>query len=128
MDRYPAGTWVNFMSRSNEEPERALKTAVFHILLALSEDDRHGLGIAEEVENASSGAVRLGPGTLYRSLKEMTLDGLVAEVPATREDEDPRRKFYRITKTGREVLRAEARRYAHVVEVARQRRVLPELR
>jgi DNA-binding PadR family transcriptional regulator len=116
------------MSRASEESERPLKTAVFHILLALSGDDRHGLGIAEEVEQASSGAVRLGPGTLYRSLKEMTLDGLVAEVPAAREDEDPRRKFYRITKTGREVLRTEARRYALVVEVARQRRVLPELR
>ena len=116
------------MSRSNEKSERPLKTAVFHILLALSEGNRHGLGIADEVEHASSGAVRLGPGTLYRSLKEMNLEGLVEEVSALQADQDPRRKFYRITKTGREALKAEARRYAHVVELARQRRVLPEVR
>lgn len=115
------------MSRSSKESERPLKTAVFHILLALSEDNRHGLGIADEVEHASSGAVRLGPGTLYRSLKEMTAGGLVEEVPPTREDEDPRRKFYRITQKGREILQAEARRYERVVDVARRRRVLPEV-
>ena len=116
------------MPRSNPEVELPLKPAVFHILLALSEAHRHGLGIADEVENATNGAIRLGPGTLYRSLKEMTLSGLVDEVPAPQEDEDPRRKFYRMTKVGRKVLKAEASRYEHIVEVARRRHVLPEVR
>ena len=116
------------MSPANADHELPLKPAVFHILLTLSEDDRHGLGIADEVEEATSGAIRLGPGTLYRSLKEMTQDGFVREVAAPARDEDPRRKFYRITEAGREVLEAEASRYERIVEVARSRRVLPEAR
>lgn len=116
------------MSPSRTELELPLRPAVFHILLALSERDRHGLGIADEVEAATSGAIRLGPGTLYRSLKEMARASLVEETPAPQQDEDPRRKFYRITEVGREVLAAEASRYEHIVEVARKRRVLPEAR
>jgi DNA-binding PadR family transcriptional regulator len=116
------------MPRSNPEVDLPLKPAVFHILLALSEDRRHGLGIADEVENATNGVVCLGPGTLYRSLKEMTLAGLVDEVPLPKEDEDPRRRFYRITKVGRKVLKAEASRFERIVEVARRRHVLPEVR
>ena len=108
--------------------ESVLKPAVFHILLALSEDVQHGLGIADAVEQATDGAVRLGPGTLYRSLKEMIRDGLVREVPPPAEDEDPRRKFHQITANGRAVLEAEAARYQRIVEVAKQRQVLPEAR
>jgi DNA-binding PadR family transcriptional regulator len=116
------------MPRSNPEVELPLKPAVFHILLALSEEKRHGLGIADEIERATKGAIRLGPGTLYRSLKEMTQGGLVDEVAAPKEDEDPRRKFYQITKVGRKALEAEASRYEHIVEIARRRHVLPEVR
>lgn len=116
------------MARSNPKVALPLKPAVFHILLALSEEKRHGLGIADEVERATNGAIRLGPGTLYRSLKEMTHGGLVDEVARPKKDEDPRRKFYQITKVGREALEAEASRYEHIVEIARRRRVLPELR
>ncbi len=114
------------MSPSKLETEVPLKPAVFHILLALSEQVRHGLGIADEVEASTAGSVRLGPGTLYRSLKEMTRDGLVKEVPHPQQGEDPRRKFYCITTPGSEVLKAEAIRYEQIVEVARQRHVLPE--
>jgi DNA-binding PadR family transcriptional regulator len=109
----------------NETP---LKPAVFHILLALSDNPHHGLGIADRVEHATGGAIRLGPGTLYRSLKEMTRDGFVEEIPTPAEDEDPRRKFHRITEAGRVVLEAEAARYQRIVEVAKERRVLPEAR
>ena len=116
------------MSPSNLEIELPLKPAVFHILLALSQQHRHGLGIADEVETSTAGSTRLGPGTLYRSLKKMTRDGLVVEVSPPRRDEDPRRKFYRITNAGREVLQAEASRYEQIVEVARERHVLPEAR
>ena len=103
-----------------------IKPAVFHILLALSEDDRHGLGIADEVEEVTAGEIQLGPGTLYRSLKEMAGDGLIVEVAAPSEDDDPRRKYYRITEAGRELLAVEAARYERIVRVARKRKVLSE--
>lgn len=103
-----------------------LRPAVFHILLALAGKDLHGLGIAQAVDEATAGAVALGPGTLYRSLKEMARDGLIEEVPAPSADEDPRRRFYSISERGRELVQAEAERLARVVEVARKNQVLPE--
>lgn len=101
-----------------------LKTPVFHILLALAERDLHGLGIAEWVEDTTDGAVELGPGTLYRSLKEMAGAGLIREV--TRPDGDPRRRTYSITARGKELVSEEASRLEHLVEVARKRKLLPE--
>jgi DNA-binding PadR family transcriptional regulator len=106
--------------------DEPLRPPVFHILLALASADLHGLGIAEEVERATDGAVELGPGTLYRSLKEMARGGLIAEVAPPAEDTDPRRKYYRLRPPGRAVLAREATRLARVVELARQRDVLPE--
>ena len=99
-----------------------LKPAVFHILLALSTGARHGLGIADEVEIATDGTIRLGPGTLYRSLDEMNDRGLLerSEPPT---DADPRRKYYRITDRGRELLRTEVGRLERIVAVARARGV-----
>jgi DNA-binding PadR family transcriptional regulator len=103
-----------------------LRPPVFHILLALAPRDRHGLGIAAAVEETTDGAVQLGPGTLYRSLKEMLRDGLIREVAPPSEDEDPRRRFYGITARGRDAVQEEARRLARVLEVARESRVLPD--
>lgn len=103
-----------------------LRPAVFHILLVLARRELHGLGIAEDIERATEGAVTLGPGTLYRSLKEMVRDGLVRGIPPPSPDEDPRRRFYSITSEGRAVVEAEARRLARVVDVARENRVLPD--
>ena len=105
--------------------ETPLRPGVFHILLALAGGALHGLGIAEAVDEATAGSVRLGPGTLYRSLKEMARDGLISEVPAPSESEDPRRRFYNITKRGRALVQAEAERLARIVDVARENRVLP---
>lgn len=102
-----------------------LRRPVFHILLALSRDDLHGLGIAEVVGRDTDGTVELGPGTLYRSLKEMTRRGLVEEVEAP-DDADPRRKYYRATGEGRRLVSAEAARLATLVRVARERDVLPD--
>ena len=116
------------MLSKNIDIAAPLKPAVFHILLALSDADHHGLGIADEVEENTAGATRLGPGTLYRSLKEMTREGLVREVSAPAGDEDPRRKFYRLTRSGRAALRAEASRYERIVDVVRKRAVLREAR
>ena len=101
--------------------ETPLRPAVFHILLALASGELHGLEIAETVDDATRGSVRLGPGTLYRSLKEMTRDGLI------RDGEDPRRRFYSLTERGRAVVQSEAERLAHIVEVARASRVLPDV-
>lgn len=103
-----------------------LKSAVFHILLSLSGRTLHGLGIAETVEQATDGAVTLGPGTLYRSLKEMMRDGLIEEAAAPEGEADPRRRFYRITEGGRAAARAEALRLERLVDVARANQVLPE--
>ena len=103
-----------------------LRPAVFHILLALAGQDLHGLGIAKAVDEATRGTMSLGPGTLYRSLKEMVRDDLIEEVPAPSSDEDPRRRFYQISSGGRELVQAEAARLAHIVDVARENRVLPE--
>ena len=105
---------------------QTVRPAVFHILLALAGDDLHGLGIAKAVAEATEGAVALGPGTLYRSLKEMVRDGFIDEIDAPRAGEDPRRRFYRISDTGRALVQAEAARMARLVDVARENRVLPE--
>lgn len=103
-----------------------LRPAVFHILLALANEDRHGLGIAEAIRVTTEGSVIMGPGTLYRSLKEMLRDGLIQEVPSPHGSDDPRRRFYALTDSGLEAARAEATRWARVVDVARHSRVLPE--
>ena len=104
---------------------RPLKPAVFHILLALAGEERHGLGIADEVEQATGGAVRLGPGTLYRSLKQMAADGLIRELRVRDADVDPRRRYYALTDAGRDALEADAIRYDRLSRLARKRGVLP---
>jgi DNA-binding PadR family transcriptional regulator len=108
---------------STRQDPKGIRPPVFHILLALSTGDRHGLGIAEEVEDTSGGAMELGPGTLYRSLSEMVDAGLIRAVTAPQEP-DPRRKYYRITRAGRATLTAEAQRLQRLVEAARARNVL----
>jgi len=102
-----------------------LRAPVFHILLSLAREDLHGLGIAQAIDETTEGALRLGPGTLYRSLKEMVRDGLIIETEAPEGGADPRRRFYRITELGREAVQADASRLARVVEVARAAQVLP---
>lgn len=113
----PAGT---FMEKS------PLRPPILHILLALSEGELHGLGIADRVEEASGGVIHLGPGTLYRSLDEMQEAGLVRRAEAPGGDADPRRKYYRITGRGRDLLRAEMERLQGLVELARHRKILGE--
>ncbi len=80
----------------------ALTPAVFHILLALAQGERHGYGILKDVLEQTDGDVRLGPGTLYGTLQRLMEAGLVEEVPgiAPDADHDSRRRYYRITKTG----------------------------
>ena len=111
---------------SIQEAYKPMKLADFHVLLVLANVDRHGLGIAKAVDEATDGAVRLGPGTLYRSLKELAASGLVEPTSAPRGEDDPRRRFYRITDEGLRHVRGEARRLSRLVDVARANDVLPE--
>jgi DNA-binding PadR family transcriptional regulator len=105
-----------------------LTRAAFLILLSLADRNRHGLGIMDEVESRTDGAVRLGPGTLYGTLKRLAGDGLVevAVEPPDPTDDDPRRRYYRLTAPGRSALAEEAEHLQRLVTVAQHKRVLPE--
>jgi DNA-binding PadR family transcriptional regulator len=103
-----------------------LGAATFYILLALAGNDRHGYAIAKEVEEQTGGTVKLGPGTLYRLIKQLTIDGWIAEVGGTDDDRE-RRRVYRLTPRGRRIAQAEAQRLDALVGIARSRRLLPAL-
>jgi DNA-binding PadR family transcriptional regulator len=108
------------------EDQLPLTPAVFHILLALADVERHGYAIMEQVKQATDGQVRMGPGTLYGTIKRLLAGGLVAE-SGERPDpkmDDERRRYYRLTDWGRQVMAAEARRYAKVVNLIRAAGVL----
>lgn len=101
-----------------------LTPAVFHVLLALVDEDRHGYGIAKEVAARTHDTVRLGPGTLYGTLTRLTEAGLVEERPIRSRAADERRRYYRITLLGRDVARAEAQRLASLVALARAKALI----
>src|SRR5579884_2851615 len=104
-----------------------LTPPVFHILLSLAHEERHGYGIMLDVERQTDGALQLGPGTLYGCLKRMLAAGLVKE-SGRRPDpdiDDERRRYYRITGFGEKTLRAEAQRLERAVNEARSRALLP---
>ncbi len=99
-----------------------LQPAAFHILMALAAEDRHGYAIIQDVAERTGGAIRLSAGTLYRSIQRMLEQGLIVETrerPEPEED-DERRRYYRITAFGKTVARAEARRLAELVRLARE--------
>ena len=110
------------------DPEELLplSPAVFHVLLALADAERHGYGIIKEVEARTEGRVRLGPGTLYGSIKRLLEQGLVEESGERPDAEldDERRRYYRLTDFGRRVAEAEAERLSGLVRVAREKQLL----
>jgi DNA-binding PadR family transcriptional regulator len=116
------------MAQENGDAEALLPLtpAVFQILLALSDGERHGYAIMREVEASTQGQLRIGPGTLYRSIKQMLAQGLIAETEERPDPEldDERRRYYRLTDFGQRVASAEARRLARLVAQARQRHLL----
>jgi DNA-binding PadR family transcriptional regulator len=116
------------MSERVREPRDLLPLtpAVLHILLALADEERHGYGIMREVEERTGGQTRLGPGTLYGSIKRMLADGLIEESDERPDPamDDQRRRYYRITDFGRRVAGAEAERLSGLVETARARKLL----
>ncbi len=106
-----------------------LTPAVFSILLALADGEKHGYGIMQEVAARTDGKQRMGPGTLYGSIKRMLNDGLIAESeerPAPTLD-DERRRYYRLTGFGQRVAQAEAQRLEQLLHIAQIKNLLPGL-
>ena len=105
-----------------------LPPATFHILMAVADEDRHGYAIIQDIAARTGGALQMSAGTLYRSIQRMQEQGLIVEArerPAP-EDDDERRRYYRITPFGFAVARAEARRLTQMVKLARARGIGPE--
>jgi DNA-binding PadR family transcriptional regulator len=109
------------MNKDQDSPAALPLTApVFHILLALAGEDRHGYGIMLDVARQTDGALQLGPGTLYGCLKRMVAAGMVEECDERPDPalDDERRRYYRMTAAGRRAAHAEAKRLAGAVSVA----------
>ncbi len=106
----------------SQNPRDLLTPAVLHILLALSGGELHGSGISRDIEARTSGAIRLGPGTLYEAIHRLEADGWIAEVP----DTPGRRRIYRITAAGRRALGHELLRLDEIVSFARASELLPD--
>jgi DNA-binding PadR family transcriptional regulator len=103
-----------------------MQPAAFHILLALADGERHGYAIMTEVEQLSDGALRIGPGTLYGSIKRLLGDGLIEESDARPDPDldDQRRRYYKLTAAGHTALSAEATRLARLTAIAAQRNLV----
>jgi len=103
-----------------------LPSAAFHILLSLADEELHGYGIMRQVEQQTNGRMRLGPGTLYSSIQGLVEEALIEEVdrkPPAGSDME-RRRYYRLTTSGRRLARAEAERLADLLRVARAKKIL----
>ena len=107
----------------------ALTPAMFQVLLALADGDKHGYAILKEVEEQTSGEVQLSTGTLYGIIKRLLVSDLIREIrkPSLRHD-DPRRRYYRLTDEGMSVAIAEAKRLEKLVDQARNKRLIRGLR
>jgi DNA-binding PadR family transcriptional regulator len=102
-----------------------LPAAAFQILLSLADEELHGYGIMRQVEQQTNGRVRLGPGTLYSSIQALVEEGLIEEVERSPEPAGgERRRYYRLTSSGRKLARSEAERLADVLRVARAKKIL----
>ena len=113
------------MSGRRSGDSRPPTSASFLILLALADGPLHGLGIAEEVGRSTGGALGLGPGTLYTALRRMLDGGLIEESPDRPDDDDPRRRYYRITSEGRSRIASDAERLNALLGAARAKGILP---
>jgi DNA-binding PadR family transcriptional regulator len=118
------------MTKRSLEPHEMLPLtpAVFHILLALADGERHGYAVMREVEESTEGRIRMGPGTLYGTIKRMLSDKLIEE-SGERPDparDDERRRYYRMTDFGARVASAEVKRMSILVKSARGKRLIGE--
>jgi DNA-binding PadR family transcriptional regulator len=114
--------------KTDPESLLPLTPAVFHVLLALAGGERHGYAIMQEVAESTGGRIKMGPGTLYGTVKRL-LEAQLIEESDERPDphlDDERRRYYRLTGVGEEVVRAETRRYAAIVKIARGKNLIGE--
>jgi DNA-binding PadR family transcriptional regulator len=104
-----------------------LTPAIAHILLAVADEDRHGYAIMQEVARLTDGGTRMGPGTLYGTIKRLLSTGLIEEADERPDPslDDERRRYYRITSLGRRVLEAESARMSTLLAAARAKKVFP---
>ncbi len=117
------------MKSTNPDPEDLLplSPAIFHILLALADKDRHGYGIMQEVRNRTEEQVQLGPGTLYGAIKRLLEKGVIEEMDERPDPDldDERRRYYHLTDFGQRVLRSEVERLTRLVQQAQAKQLLP---
>ena len=116
------------MPSAKNDPQAMLPLtpAVFHILLALADGERHGYSIMHEIAAHTGGKMRIGPTTLYRSIKQMLLDGLIVETNGRPDPalDDERRRYYKLTGLGQQVALAETQRLEQALQVARSKSLL----
>ena len=103
-----------------------LPAAAFQILLSLADEDLHGYGIMRQVAEQTGGRLRLGPGTLYSSIQSLLEENLIEELDLSEEAKpgQERRRYYRLTTSGRKLARSEAERLADLLRVARAKKIL----
>ena len=116
------------MTEINPETMLPLTAAVFHVLLALVEGERHGYAIMQEVAHSTQSQIKMGPGTLYGTLKRLLKAQLIEESDRRPDPalDDERRRYYRLTGLGQKVVKAEALRYQQLAKLARRKRLLSE--
>lgn len=116
------------MVKFKTDPESLLPLtpAVFHVLLALAGGERHGYAIMQEVAEQTHGQIKMGPGTLYGTVKRLLAARLIEESDERPDPhlDDDRRRYYRLSAVGEQVVKAEARRYAELVALARGKKLL----
>ena len=114
------------MTKLDEQARQLLPLtpAVYHILLALADEDRHGLGIMQDLDERTGGKVLPGPGTLYGTIKRLLEAGLIREASCPNGgQDDPRRRYYRLTGLGRRVASLETDRLATLLRIAQDKRL-----
>jgi DNA-binding PadR family transcriptional regulator len=117
-------------AQSNPAQFLPLTPAVFHIMLVLADEDRHGYDIMRAIANATDGKIQMGPGTLYGTIKRMLQAGLIVETDERPDPalDDSRRRYYRLTNLGQQVLAAEVERLTSLVQIAQRKNLFNEAR
>ncbi len=110
-----------------EEDRTPLTPAVFYILFSLATGEKHGYEIMKQVKQDTQGKITMGNGTLYGSIKRLLADGLIEDAGEQIDPDKERRKYYRLTAHGRQVLGAEMQRYVETVRLMQARQLIPGL-
>jgi DNA-binding PadR family transcriptional regulator len=106
------------------ENQLPLSPPVFHVLIALADGEKHGYAILKEVEDRTSGRVRLSSGTLYAIIKRLLNEGLIEEIDERPAEDDERRRYYALTVFGKKVAAAEAQRMEDMLAGARTKKLI----